>query len=57
MVGQMDDEGFGGCTNTGECQAVCPQVISIKVIGELNREYRKSMLHKLRGRKGAQTAQ
>ena len=41
MVRQHDDEGFGGCTNTGECQAVCPQEISIKVIGELNREYRK----------------
>ncbi len=40
MVRQHDDEGFGGCTNTGECQAVCPQEISIKVIGELNREYR-----------------
>ena len=41
MVRQHDDEGFGACTNTGECQQVCPQNISIKVIGELNREYRR----------------
>jgi len=52
MVRQMDDEGFGGCTNTGECQQVCPQKISIKVIGELNREYRLAILEKLRRRRG-----
>jgi succinate dehydrogenase / fumarate reductase, iron-sulfur subunit len=52
MVRQMDAEGFGGCTNHGECQAVCPQRISIKVIGELNREYRKAMIEKLRRRRG-----
>ena len=53
MVRQMDEEGFGGCTNHGECQAVCPQGISIKVIGELNRDYRKAMVHKLRARRGS----
>ncbi len=57
MVRQMDDEGFGGCTNTGECQAVCPQEISIKVIGELNSEYRQAMVEKLRRRRGTQQAQ
>ena len=41
MVRQHDAEGFGGCTNHGECQAACPQEISIKVIGEMNAEYRK----------------
>jgi succinate dehydrogenase / fumarate reductase, iron-sulfur subunit len=56
MVRQHDAEGFGGCTNTGECQEVCPQHISIKVIGELNREYRKAMVHKLRERGGPQEA-
>ena len=56
MVRQHDAEGFGGCTNTGECQEVCPQGISIKVIGELNREYRKAMIHKLRERGGPQEA-
>ena len=57
MVRQHDDEGFGACTNTGECQQVCPQNISIKVIGELNREYRGAMIHKLRGRSGPLEAQ
>jgi succinate dehydrogenase / fumarate reductase, iron-sulfur subunit len=52
MVRQMDSEGFGGCTNYGECQQVCPQKISIKVIGELNREFRKAMVEKLRRRRG-----
>ena len=56
MVRQHDAEGFGGCTNTGECQEVCPQHISIKVIGELNRDYRKAMIHKLREREGPQEA-
>ena len=57
MVRQQDDEGFGGCTNFGECQTVCPQNISIKVIGELNREYRGAMVHKLRARRGSIKAQ
>jgi len=57
MVRQMDAEGFGGCTNTGECQAACPQDISIKVIGELNRDYRKAMVEKLRRRRGDIQAQ
>ena len=57
MVRQHDDEGFGGCTNTGECQAVCPQNISIKVIGELNREYRIAMIRKLQERGGPLEAQ
>jgi succinate dehydrogenase / fumarate reductase iron-sulfur subunit len=52
MVEQMDDEGFGGCTNHGECEYVCPQEISIKVIGELNADYRAAMVHKLRSRRG-----
>ena len=52
MVRQMDEEGFGGCTNHGECEYVCPQEISIKVIGELNREHRKAMVEKLRRRRG-----
>jgi succinate dehydrogenase iron-sulfur subunit len=52
MVRQMDAEGFGGCTNHGECEYVCPQEISIKVIGELYREYRQAMIEKLRRRRG-----
>jgi succinate dehydrogenase / fumarate reductase, iron-sulfur subunit len=42
MVHQMDEEGFGGCTNFGECSRVCPQGIGIDVIGMLNREYRRA---------------
>ena len=38
MVNQMDEEGFGGCTNMGECEAVCPKEISIDFIGQLNRD-------------------
>ena len=52
MVRQMDEEGFGGCTNHGECEYACPQEISIKVIGELNKEHRKAMIEKLRRRRG-----
>ena len=43
MVRQMDEEGFGGCTNYGECARVCPQEISLDVIGMLNREYRRAV--------------
>ncbi|MCB0829138.1 MAG: succinate dehydrogenase/fumarate reductase iron-sulfur subunit [Solirubrobacterales bacterium] len=46
MVDQMDQEGFGGCTNFGECSRVCPQEISLDVIGMLNREYRRGRLGK-----------
>jgi len=39
MVDAMDAEGFGGCTNHGECSAACPKEISVDGIGLLNREY------------------
>ncbi len=42
MVAQMDQEGFGSCTNTGTCAAVCPKAISLSAIGQLNREYRQA---------------
>lgn len=38
MVVAMDREGFGSCTNHGECEAVCPKEISIEFIGNMNRE-------------------
>lgn len=44
MVDQMDEEGFGGCTNQSECEAVCPKDIKIKYIAEMNREYVRSVL-------------
>lgn len=39
MVAKMDALGFGGCTNTGACEAECPKGISIAHIARLNREY------------------
>jgi len=39
MVAQMDKEGFGACTNTQACEAVCPKEISITNIARLNKEY------------------
>ena len=39
MVQQMDEEGFGNCTNEGECEAECPKEISLSNIARLNREY------------------
>ena len=41
MVGQMDREGFGSCTNTGACEAECPKEISITNIVKLNKDYIK----------------
>ena len=39
MVAQMDQEGFGACSNTGACAAECPKEISLTTIARLNREY------------------
>ncbi len=39
MVDQMDIEGFGNCTNIGECQAACPKNISIDTIATMRKEY------------------
>ena len=39
MIAKMDELGFGGCTNTGACEAECPKSISITNIARLNREY------------------
>lgn len=39
MVAQMEEEGFGSCTNTGACEAECPKGISLSNIARLNREY------------------
>lgn len=38
MVAQMDEEGFGGCSNTYECQAACPVGIKVSTIAKMNRE-------------------
>ncbi len=44
MVTRMDIEGFGGCTNFGECQEACPKEISVDTIARLNRDYLKASL-------------
>src|SRR3982751_3055433 len=46
MVTVMDAEGFGNCTNTYECEAVCPAEISASFIAKLNREYARASLHR-----------
>ncbi len=49
MVRQMDEEGFGNCTNTYECEAVCPAEISASLIAKLNREYALATLQRKAG--------
>ena len=44
MVEQMDKEGFGGCTNIGECEAVCPKEISLDFIAAMNRDLLRGKL-------------
>lgn len=42
MINQMDEEGFGACSNTGECEAVCPKEIEMRNITKSNRGFVKS---------------
>ena len=49
MVNVMDAEGFGNCTNTYECEAVCPAEISASFIAKLNREYAKAAIQRTAG--------
>ena len=44
MVKQMDEEGFGNCTNTGACEVECPKGISLENIARMNSEYLKATL-------------
>ena len=44
MVAQMNAEGFGGCTNIGECTGVCPKEIPLEVIAAMNRDYHSRQL-------------
>ena len=43
MAAQHDHEGFGGCTNIGECAAVCPKEIPLDVISQLNKDLRTAI--------------
>src|SRR5919201_1739090 len=49
MVHAMDAEGFGNCTNTYECEAVCPAEISASFISKLNREYARAQFRERMG--------
>lgn len=44
MISQMDKEGFGDCSNIGECEAACPKEISISHIARMKREYFKAAI-------------
>jgi len=44
MVLQMDQEGFGACTTTGSCEAVCPKQISVRFIARMDRDYAVSLI-------------
>ncbi|MBM3780002.1 MAG: succinate dehydrogenase/fumarate reductase iron-sulfur subunit, partial [Acidimicrobiia bacterium] len=44
MVDQMDAEGFGACSNEGECEAVCPKEIAISNIARMHRDYYRASL-------------
>ncbi len=44
MVHRHDEEGFGSCSNEGECEAVCPKEIPITNIARMNRDYFRAML-------------
>ncbi len=43
MVGQMDSEGFGNCTNHYECEAACPKGVRTTFISRMNRELIKAL--------------
>lgn len=45
MVTQMNQEGFGGCTNIGECTGVCPKEIPLEVIAAMNRDFFRASWH------------
>jgi len=42
MMAQVKTEGFGSCTNIGECEAVCPKQIKLEVIARMNHDYIKA---------------
>ncbi|MDQ1378969.1 MAG: succinate dehydrogenase / fumarate reductase, iron-sulfur subunit, partial [Acidimicrobiaceae bacterium] len=50
MVAAQDSLGFGGCTNIGECAAVCPKEIPMESIAPMNRELLRASLKRGRGR-------
>lgn len=51
MIGVMDDEGFGGCTNIGECSAVCPKEVKLDFIAMMNADLIKATLMGIKRKK------
>lgn len=51
MMTQAEQEGFGSCTNIGECEAVCPKEISLDFISRMNRDFIKASF--IKGRKAS----
>lgn len=56
MVEQMDAEGFGACSVTGACEAVCPKSISLDFISRLNADYRKALFFGAAKKAGSESA-
>ena len=52
MTATMDAEGFGGCTNHGECEAACPKGIDVHFIGQMNADFLRARLARGRRRAG-----
>jgi succinate dehydrogenase / fumarate reductase iron-sulfur subunit len=46
MVRQFNTEAFGGCTNIGECEAVCPKEIKLEVIARMNHDFLQASWHR-----------
>lgn len=49
MVEQMQEEGFGACTNHYECESACPKSIGVNFISNMNKEYMKAKMFKQTG--------
>jgi len=56
MVDRMDAEGFGSCTNHGECEAACPKEIRLEFISRLNRDYFKAALFSRKRKAGSDSS-
>ncbi len=56
MVEQMDAEGFGACSVTGACEAVCPKSISLDFISRLNADYRRALFFGAAKQSGSEAA-
>jgi succinate dehydrogenase / fumarate reductase iron-sulfur subunit len=50
LVAQMDEEGFGNCTNTSACEAACPKEIGLEFIAQMNRDYARALFRRGQGK-------